>query len=118
MHYGEPNEAVPTADFIANMQRIADLGLDILVSEMDVHTCAGLTPTQQQTTYHDIVAACVAQPRCIAVTFWGVTDKYSWLKDEGDLGCATGVNPLGLLWDDSFKKKPAYTGVLNALVGH
>jgi len=117
MHYGEPNEAVPLDDFVANMQRYADLDLDILISEMDVHVCAGLSPTQQQAIYHDIVAACVAQPRCIAVTFWGVNDNYSWLNDEPDLGCSAGEKPLGLLWDDSFKKKPAYTGVLNALLG-
>jgi endo-1,4-beta-xylanase len=117
MHYGEPNEAVPTADFVANMQRYADLGLDVLLSEMDVHVCAGLTPTQQATIYHDLIAACVAQPRCIAATFWGISDKYSWLNDEPDLGCSSGQKPLGLLWDDSFKKKSAYTGVMNALVG-
>jgi endo-1,4-beta-xylanase len=117
MHYGEPNEAVPTADFVANMQRYVDLGLDILLSEMDVHVCAGLTPTQQQTIYHDLIAACVAQSRCIAMTFWGITDKYSWLNNEPDLGCSGSTKPLGLLWDDNFKKKPAYTGVLNALSG-
>jgi endo-1,4-beta-xylanase len=117
MHYGEPNEAVPTADFVANMQRYVDLGLDILLSEMDVHVCAGLTPAEQATTYHDLIAACVAQPRCIAATFWGISDKYSWLNDEPDLGCSGGQKPLGLLWDDSFKKKPAYSGVMNALVG-
>lgn len=117
MHYGEPNEATPIADFVANLQRYADLGLDLLISEMDVHVCAGLSPTQQQTLYHDLVAACVGQPRCIAVTFWGITDKYSWLNDEPDLGCSAGEKPLGLLWDDNFKKKPAYTGVLDALVG-
>lgn len=117
MHYGEPNAAVPVADFVANMQRIADLGLDVLISEMDVHVCAGLTPTQQQALYHDLIAACVAQPRCVAASLWGITDKYSWLNDEPDLGCSGTQKPLGLLWDDNFKKKPAYTGVLNALLG-
>jgi endo-1,4-beta-xylanase len=117
MHYGTPNQAVPTADFVANLQRYADLGLDLLISEMDVHVCAGLTPTQQQTVYHDLIAACVAQPRCIAATFWGIADKYSWLNAEPDLGCSGGQQPLGLLWDDNFKKKPAYSGVMDALAG-
>jgi endo-1,4-beta-xylanase len=117
MHYGEPNEATPTADFVANLKRYADLGLDLLISEMDVHVCGGLTSTQQQTVYHDLIAACVAQPRCIAATFWGISDKYSWLNDEPDLGCSNGQKPLGLLWDDNFKKKPAYTGVMDALLG-
>jgi len=117
LHYGEPNQAVPTADFAANLQRYIDLDLDVLISEMDVHVCAGLSPTDQQAIYHDLVAVCVAQPRCVAITFWGINDKYSWLNDEDDLGCAAGKKPLGLLWDDNFKKKPAYTGVLEALLG-
>jgi endo-1,4-beta-xylanase len=94
-----------------------DLGLDVLFSEMDVHRCEGMTEAQQVTLHHDLVAACVGEPRCIAVTFWGITDKYSWLNSYSPLGCTGTTKPLGNLWDDNFKKKPAYTGVLNALLG-
>jgi endo-1,4-beta-xylanase len=89
----------------------------VLYSEMDVHRCEGMTEAQQVTTYHDLIAACVAEPRCIAATFWGITDKYSWLNSYSPLGCSGSTKALGDLWDDNFKKKPAYTGVLNALLG-
>jgi endo-1,4-beta-xylanase len=117
MHYGKPNDAFTMADLKANVQRLVDLGLDVVFSEMDVHMCQGMTATEQTTLYHDIVAACVGEPRCKAVTFWGITDKYSWLNSYSPLGCSGNQKPLGDLWDDNYKKKSAYTGVLNALLG-
>jgi len=36
---------------------------------------------------------------------------------DDDSRPAGAAHPLGNLWDDNFKKKPAYTGVLNALLG-
>jgi endo-1,4-beta-xylanase len=117
MHYGKPNDPFTIAELKANMQRYVDLGLDVLYSEMDMHLCDGMTAAEQVTMHHDLVAACVAEPRCTAVTFWGITDKYSWLNSYAPLGCSGSVKPLGHLWDDNFKKKAAYTGVLNALLG-
>jgi endo-1,4-beta-xylanase len=116
MHYGKPNDTFTIDNLKANIKRLVDLGLEVVFSEMDVHRCGGMTEAQQVTLYHDLVAACVGEPQCKAVTFWGLTDKYSWLNDYSPLGCS-GTKPLGDLWDDSFKKKPAYTGVLNALLG-
>ena len=110
MHVGPSNSGPSTAQFVANMQRIAALGLEVLISEMDVDICSSDVNTQR-TRFHDIVAACVAEPRCQAITFWGVTDKYSWLNGRN---CASAH---GLLFDDNYAKKPAYSGVLDALLG-
>ncbi len=117
MHYGKPNDTFTIADLKTNIKRIVDLGLEVVYSEMDVHRCSGMTDTEQTTLYHDLIAACVAEPQCKAVTFWGITDKYSWLNSYSPLGCSGSQKPLGDLWDDNYKKKPAYTGVLNALLG-
>jgi len=117
MHQGAPNGVIPVAEIVANMQRLADLGLEVVISEMDIHRCAGQTPEEQRQEFHDIVAACVAQPACPAITFWGLSDAYSWLQDEDDTGCAAGEDPAGLLWDASWNRKPAYYGVLDALTG-
>jgi endo-1,4-beta-xylanase len=52
------------------------------------------------------------------VTFWGITDKYSWLNEDPEaVGCSAGQETQGLLWDDNYNKKPAYAGVMDALVG-
>jgi endo-1,4-beta-xylanase len=116
MHLGAPNDKPAIEAIIANMQRIADLGLEVVISEMDEHVCDGETPDAQGKRFHDIVAACVSQPACKAVTFWGIGDAGSWLNDWDELNC-NGKRPAGLLWDDNLKKKPAYTGTLDALNG-
>ena len=109
MHTG-PADSPSAADVATNMQRLAALGLDVMITEMDVSICSGDLQTQGR-RFHDIVARCVAQPFCRAVTVWGVPDKYSWRNGQG---CAT---PRPLLFDDNYLPKPAHTSVMNALMG-
>jgi endo-1,4-beta-xylanase len=117
MHVGV-NTAPSVADVTANMQRLAELGLKIYVSEMDVNGCAGYTADETRTWYHDMVSVCMAQPACVGFTVWGVTDKYSWLNSSTDDSmCGGGESPRPLLFDDNYMKKSAYTGVLDALLG-
>ncbi len=113
---GLPNDKPPIADIIANMQRIADLGLEVVISELDGHRCDGETAEEQGVRFHDIAAACVAQPACKAFTVWGISDRDSWLNVWDELDCGN-LQPSGLLWDDALNKKPAYDGVLEALNG-
>jgi endo-1,4-beta-xylanase len=117
MHVGV--NTMPTrADVETNIQRLAELGLKVYISEMDVNGCAGYTAEQQRTQYHDMVAACVAQPACVGFTVWGVTDKYSWLNGStDDSRCSGGQLPRPLLWDDNYGKKSSYTGVMDAFLG-
>lgn len=103
------NARASDASIAANMRRLADLGLLVNISEMDVkiNGVAGTATTKleaQRTAYHDVVALCVAEPRCHAVTFCGFTDAHTWI--DGD-------QPL--LFDALYAAKPAYTGVLDAL---
>ena len=105
-----PADAPSAVDIAANMQRLAALGLEVAITEMDVPTCAGDLDAQSR-RFHDIVAACVAQPACRAITVWGLTDKYSW---RNGTGCSA---PRPLLFDDNYIAKPAHAGVLNAFLG-
>jgi endo-1,4-beta-xylanase len=106
-----PTGGPATTDFVSNVRRLAALGLQVAITEMDVHICTSDLETQRR-RYHDLVAACVAEPACNAVSVWGITDKYSWLNDSGRCDA-----PRPLLFDDTFGKKPAYRGVLEALLG-
>jgi len=110
MHTSAAASSPSASDIAKNMQRLADLGLDVVISEMDVQICTS-DITTQQTRFHDIVAQCMGQPACKAVTVWGVPDKYSWLNGQP---CAT---PRPLLFDDSYVAKPAYIGVIDAFLG-
>jgi endo-1,4-beta-xylanase len=103
------------ADIRANIQRLADLGLQVNISEMDVRVKdvpgdAATKLQRQRQVYRDVVAACVAVPRCEAVTLWGFTDAHSWV--DGFFGAD---DPL--LFDEQYRAKPAFFGVEDAYLG-
>jgi endo-1,4-beta-xylanase len=112
MHVAAQNRP-PTADIAANMRRLADLGLRVNISEMDVRI-RDVPGTQavrlqvQRREYQDIVAVCMNEPACHAVTFWGFTDRHSWI--DAFFGPD---DPL--LFDDAYAAKPAFFGVQDAL---
>ncbi|HLK90711.1 MAG TPA: endo-1,4-beta-xylanase [Polyangia bacterium] len=112
MHTGSADMTPSAAEVASNMQRLEALGLNVFVSEMDVQLCSNGTLDAQSARFEAIVADCLTQPLCLAVTVWGVTDKYSWLNG---MTCAT---PQPLLFDGNFAPKPAHMGVLNALLGN
>ena len=102
----------PDASIASNMRRLADLGLLVNISEMDVRLrdVPGTQQTKldvQKSVYHSIVGLCVAEPRCHAVTFWGFTDAHSWI--DAQFGAD---DPL--LFDEQYAAKPAFFGVLDA----
>jgi endo-1,4-beta-xylanase len=98
---------------VANMSRLANLGLLVNISEMDVRIrdLPGTVQARldaQKAVYHSIVGLCVSEPRCDGVTFWGFTDAHSWI--DAQFGAD---DPL--LFDEQYAAKPAYYGVLDAL---
>jgi endo-1,4-beta-xylanase len=116
-------DAPTNAQFAGVIKRFTDLGLLVNISEIDVSIgskVSGDLPTRvtlQRNTYRSLVAACVANPKCHSVTVWGVPDKYSWLNMP-EFWTWAGQGPhYPLLFDDSYGKKPAYDGVLDAFCG-
>jgi len=94
-HFGT---AIPS-DYQANLQRFANLGVDVQITELDIQQ-----GSNQANAYAQVVRACLAVSRCNGITVWGIRDSDSW---------RTGANPL--LFDASGNPKPAYTSTLNAL---
>jgi endo-1,4-beta-xylanase len=112
MHVAAQNRP-STADIAANMRRLGALGLRVNISEMDVRirNVPGDLATRlevQRREYRDLVGLCVAEPACDAVTFWGFTDRYSWI--DSFFGPD---DPLP--FDESYAAKPAFFGVQEAL---
>src|SRR4029079_14449940 len=101
MHISASNP--PDAAAVAsNMRRLVSLGLRVNISEMDVQVrdlAAARRLDVQKSVYHSIVAACVVESRCEAVTFWGFTDAHSWLNSP-----AGGDAPL--LFDRMYTQQP------------
>jgi len=92
-----------------NMQRFSDLGVDVAVTELDVRMS---TPADagklaaQATTYRQVVKACLAVTRCVGITTWGFTDKFSWVPSYyPGKGAA-------LPFDEDFRPKPAVAAML------
>ena len=114
MHISATNYPNPR-EIAANIRRLTALGLKVNISEMDVRIreLAGNQAKRlevQRQVYRDVVAACVKEQGFIAVTFWGFTDAHSWI--DSWFGAD---DPL--LFDEDYKPKPAYWGVLEALLG-
>nr|WP_144126507.1 endo-1,4-beta-xylanase [Catellatospora sichuanensis] len=87
-----------SSDYQANLQRFANLGVDVQITELDI------SGSNQANVYSTVTRACLAVSRCNGITVWGIRDSDSW---------RTGQNPL--LFDSSGNKKAAYTSTLNAL---
>jgi endo-1,4-beta-xylanase len=93
------------ADMRENLQRFADLGLEVAVTELDVRIempADDAELEQQATDYASVVGACTGVAGCTGVTIWGITDAYSWIPDVfPGYGAA-------LAWDENYQPKPAY----------
>jgi len=114
MHIGALNYPKPE-DIAANVRRLADLGLNVSIAEMDVEIrqLPGDLPQReevQRKVYHDVIAACLKEKGFRNITFWGFTDAYSWIDSW-----YAPDDPL--LFDENYEPKPAYWGVLDALLG-
>ncbi|MFI1568427.1 endo-1,4-beta-xylanase [Streptomyces sp. NPDC020490] len=106
LQYGYP------ATLEDNLRRFSRLGLDTALTEVDVRM---LLPAdaeklaEQAHWYRDLTAACLAVRRCVGITVWDWTDKYSWIPaffpGEG----------AALPWDEEFRPKPAYAAMRQAL---
>jgi endo-1,4-beta-xylanase len=98
-----------------NFQRFANLGLNVKITELDVrmpNPRDSAKDTAQATYFRNMVNACLGVgARCNQITFWGFTDKFSWVPDTFPSECCA------LLYDANYNPKPAYTAVHDALGG-
>jgi endo-1,4-beta-xylanase len=88
------------SDYQANLQRFANLGVDVQITELDIEGSG----TAQANSFAAVTRACLAVTRCNGITVWGIRDSDSWR--------ASGTP---LLFDSSGNKKAAYTATLDAL---
>jgi endo-1,4-beta-xylanase len=109
-------DAVPAvSSVLQNMSRLAQLGVDIRVSEFDVRIAGSQADStalaQQATVYADMLGACLSVPQCRSFTSWGFTDRYSWIPV---------ANPgwgSALPFDTQYQPKPAFFAMMARLSG-
>ncbi len=120
-----------------NLQPLIDLGLKIMITEMDIdplprrnRASADLSATEKEgldpyknglpddvqtklaEKYGDIFAMFLKHPQITRVTLWGTHDGGTWLNDFPVRGRTN--HPM--LWDRDLKPKPARDAVLKALI--
>lgn len=106
------------ADPIAkNIARLSALGIQVHVTELDVSLPVDPTGAirsddlrRQADIYRNVLHACLQNPGCTAIQTWGFTDKYSWIPFHSH-----GARGGALLFDKSYRPKPAYAAVLEEL---
>lgn len=95
---------LPTREQIAeSVQRFTALGLDVEITELDVTLSDPANDLEEQgRIYGDVYAGCFFTPGCRGITIWGITDKYTWIRNFFS------VEGAPLMFDDSYQPKPAY----------
>jgi endo-1,4-beta-xylanase len=98
----------------ANLQRFADLGVDVAITELDVRMVLPADANKvatQAAYYSDVTKACMAVTRCAGVTIWDYTDKYSWVPSTFD------GQGSALPWDENLTRKPSVYGAISTALG-
>jgi endo-1,4-beta-xylanase len=99
------------------LKEVADLGLKILITELDVEDKE--LPQDPETrdrivagVYQDYLDAVLAEPAVIAVINWGLSDRYTWLSDFSPRSDGAAVRPLP--YDDQLNRKLAWQAIARA----
>ena len=106
-----PSMEEMTAEVTTNMQRLAELGLEIHITEMDVCIAGDVTQgklNQQADIYRGIIDTCLSIDACKSIVMWGFTDLYSYWNDKPGIGAA-------FIFDESYQAKPAYDAIVELL---
>jgi endo-1,4-beta-xylanase len=113
MHIGLDSYPPPER-VAANINRLAALGLEVHITEMDVKIQNGTGTMEerlaaQARVYRDMLRACLQASNLRAFVMWGVTDRYSWIPRH------TGKPDAPLILDESARPKPAYYALAEVL---
>ncbi|KAF2458621.1 putative xylanase 2 [Lineolata rhizophorae] len=108
----QENPVPAQADLEAALRMFTDLEVDVAYTEIDIRMNMPDSQQkleQQADAYARMTGACMAVERCVGITVWGVSDRYSWVPQTFD------GEGSALLWDQNYQKKPAYQAVMDAI---
>lgn len=107
--------------YAAWLEEIAALGYRILLTELDVNDRAlPNNPPERDARvariYRDFLSAVLAVPAVSTLTLWQLADHTSWITYGAVQGApAARRRPRPLLYDDAFRRKPAWYAVAECL---
>jgi endo-1,4-beta-xylanase len=113
-------EKFDAAGYQAFLAELADRGMTILVTELDVldDGVPEDIPTRDEAiadAYRTYLDVALAEPAVAAVMTFGLSDRYTWLQE--DYPREDGVARRPLPYDEELRPKPAYDALAGALGG-
>lgn len=102
-----------TVDHRANAARLAALGLELTITELDVRILLPASEAAlevQAETYANVMEFCLDEASCRGVLTWGFTDRFSWIPTFIPGWGA------GLPFDENYRPKPAYEALRDRLL--
>jgi endo-1,4-beta-xylanase len=106
---------LPEFDSVSkNFERFHQLGVEMQFTELDMKIQDGKGSREerlekQAEAYRDIFQVCLRAKNCTGMLTWGFTDRYTWIAN------ATGQVEAPLLFDESYRPKPAYEAIKEVL---
>lgn len=102
---GSSGNGVPVDfdSFARNMRRFAEAGVELHITEFDVHLPekpSAADYSLQAKAYREVLKRCLEEPACKSFKSWGFTDKYAWRPLV--------YNSHQLMFDEFFNRKKAY----------
>lgn len=91
------------SDLEANLQRFIDLGVEVAFTEVDIHIKGEKNATaleQQAKDFATVFQTCQKLEKCVGITIWGWSDKFSYLPAN-----------TPHMWDENLVPKPALAAV-------
>lgn len=100
------------------LRNVADLGLEIMITELDVNDQQlprdpALRDRAVANVYADFLEVVLDQPAVTAVITWGISDRYTWLSSTKPRKDGAGLRPLP--FDAQLKPKPAWQSLTSAI---
>lgn len=102
------------------LRDVANLGLKIVITEMDVLDKDMPTDIKQRDrivaeVYEKFLLTAFEEPALLGAITWGLTDRYTWLADYAPRTDGTTVRPLP--YDANMNRKLAWNGIARAFDG-
>lgn len=101
----------PLNDVVSNIARLAALGLEVHITELDLRIDKPVTPEKlerQAQAYREIASACLRAPNCTTLITWGISDAHSWVPYFFE-NCTA-----ALPFDKHYQPKPAFYALRDA----
>jgi endo-1,4-beta-xylanase len=100
------------------LDRVADRGLDVLITELDVlddglPADEGPRDVAVADVYRRYLDVALSHPAVKAVMSFGLSDRYTWLQE--DLPREDGADRRPLPFDEDLRPKPAYRALARSL---